>query len=344
MGTSITDVAERAGVSRATVSHTISGKRFVGPDVRDRVLAAMDELGYVPSRSARNLALGTTHVIGLLVPDIANGFFAELAKGVETTAIEAGYNVIIGNTGFDREREILYLEMIRSRAVDGILYAAGSAVDNSQLGKTVADIPLVLVDEELADSSAYSIISDNYDGGRQVAEHLLSLGHTNALILGAQPDLLSSARRVNGFADAWSAGGGDTVVDLGSFTYEGGYAGAARHLDLLLAGKFTAIFAANDLMALGAISYLRDRDIHVPEDVSVVGFDDSPLAQYTVPRLTTVRQDVWGLGARAATVLLKALQAKTPLGVNREVRDVQLIVGQTTSPPLFSDALRTSEN
>jgi DNA-binding LacI/PurR family transcriptional regulator len=333
LGTSITDVAKLAGVSRATVSHTISGHRFVGQDVRDRVLAAMDELGYVPSRSARNLALGTTQVIGLLVPDIANGFFAELAKGVETTAIEAGYNVIIGNTGFNREREILYLEMIRSRAVDGILYAAGSAVDNSQLAKTIADIPLVMVDEEPADSATYSIISDNYDGGRQVAEYLLSLGHVNALVLGAQADLLSSSRRVDGFTDAWNAGSGDVAVELGSFTFQGGHTAVSKHLDSLLAGNVTAIFAANDLMALGAISCLRNQGMRTPEDVSIVGFDDSPLAQYTFPRLTTVRQDVWGLGVRAATVLLDALRAKTPLGTNREVQDVQLIIGQTSGPP-----------
>ncbi|MHB1288546.1 LacI family DNA-binding transcriptional regulator [Georgenia sp.] len=336
MGVSIADVAARAGVSRTTVSHALSGKRLVGADVRRRVEDAMQELGYVPSRSARSLALGRTQVLGLLVPDITNGFFAELAKGVESTAIEAGYNVILGNTGFDRARELLYLEMIRSRAVDGVLYAAGAAIQSSEIARVLRDVPLVLVDEELDDSAAYAVVSDNVDGGRQAAKHLLDLGHRRALSLGASRDLLSSARRLDGFAHAWRAEGGERLeTGVASFTIDGGVAGVEPYVPLFQSGEFTAVFAANDLMAVGVIRRLREAGIRVPDQVSVVGFDDSPVARFIDPALTTVRQDVWGLGARAATVLIEALDTHEPLGRAREVRPVALVQrGTTARPPL----------
>jgi DNA-binding LacI/PurR family transcriptional regulator len=332
MGVSIADVAALAGVSRTTVSHAISGKRVVGADVRRRVEDAMRELGYVPSRSAQSLALGRTQIIGLLVPDIANGFFAELAKGVESTAIEAGYNVILGDTGFDRARELLYLEMIRSRAVDGVLYAAGAAIESSEISRVLQDAPLVLVDEELDDSAAYAVVSDNVDGGRQAAEHLFDLGHRRALILGASRDLLSSSRRLDGFADAWRAEGGERLeTGVGSFTLEGGIAGVEPYLPLLEAGELTAVFAANDLMAVGVIRRLRESGLLVPDQVSVIGFDDSPVARLIDPGLTTVRQDVWGLGARATTVLIEALDAHEPPGRAREVIPVALVKRGTTA-------------
>jgi DNA-binding LacI/PurR family transcriptional regulator len=329
---SISDVAALAGVSRATVSHTISGNRYVGPEKKAQVLAAMAELGYVPSRSARSLALGTTQLIGLLLPDISNGFFAVLAQGVETTAIERGYNVLIGNTGFDQARERFYLEMIRSRAVDGILYVAGAAFPNHELTAAVADIPLVFVDEELDDSAGYAIVSDNFDGGRQVAEKLLSLGHRRALVIAGPESLLSSTRRVDGFAAAWSAGGGAIEYDRDSFTFEGGYASAERNTRALQDGSLTAVFAVNDLMALGVIAWMRTHDLRAPNDISVVGFDDTPVAQYSAPRLTTVRQDIWGLGARSATVLIDSLISRKPLPVRREIQPVTFVEGETVWP------------
>lgn len=332
MAASISDVAALAGVSRATVSHTISGNRYVGPEKRAQVLAAMAELGYVPSRSARSLALGTTQLIGLLLPDISNGFFAVLAQGVETTAIERGYNVLIGNTGFDQTRERFYFEMIRSRAVDGILYVAGAAFPNQEFTAAVADIPLVFVDEELDDSAGYAIVSDNFDGGRQVGEKLLALGHRHALVIAGPESLLSSTHRVEGFAAAWSAGGGVIECDRDSFTFEGGYASAERNARALQDGSLTVVFAVNDLMALGVIAWMRAHNLRTPNDISVVGFDDSPLAQYSAPRLTTVHQDIWGLGARSATVLIDSLISQKPLPVRREIQPVTFVEGETVRP------------
>lgn len=331
---SISDVAQRAGVSSTTVSHSISGKRFVSPQVKIRVQEAMAALGYVPSRSARNLALGKTSIVGLLVPDVANGFFADLAKAVEHTAIEAGYNVILGNTGFDRGRELLYLEMIRSRAADGIIYAAGADTTTSDISHTVGDLPLVMVDEDVADATAPTVVSDNYDGGQQAAAHLIGLGHHDALVLAAAPGLLSSSRRVAGFVETWLQGGRRApVVSFGSFTHEAGARAIQEHRRLLVGGSVSAIFAVNDLAALGAMTEMRSLGLRIPTDISVVGFDDSAVTRYCDPALTTVRQDVWGLGERAASVLIEALSTGEPIKPGRQVLAVDLVVRGSTAAP-----------
>ena len=339
---SIADVAAHAGVSPTTVSHALSGKRKVSESVRVRVQQAMEELGYVPSRSAQNLAIGRTRVVGLIVPDIRNSFFAELAHGVEAAAIARGYNVILCTTGFDHAREVDYLAMIRSRAVDGLIYAAGSPPTNSQLGALLGDLPLVLVDEQVPGATAPSFVSDNLLGGRLAAEHLLALGHRRSVVLAAEGGLVSSLQRVSGFRDTWLAAGAEPPLVLtGSFTEEGGREAILPHLaalasvDALGPGAATAVFAVNDLMALGAMDELQSAGIDVPGRVSVVGFDDIAAGRYARPRLTTVRQDVDGLGRRAAEALVDALEGAAPAdpaaGQARHVLPVSLTVRQSTA-------------
>lgn len=333
---SIADVASRAGVSPTTVSHALSGKRKVSESVRDRVERAMQELGYVPSRTAQSLASGRTRIIGLIVPDISNEFFAELTRGVEMAAVDRGYNVILCTTGFDHAREVHYLTMIRSRAVDGLVYAAGSPPTNSELGDILGNLPLVLVDEEVPGSDAPSFVSDNVTGGRMLAEHLLSLGHRRAVVLAAEGDLVSSDQRVRGFREAWTAAGETAPpVYTGSFTAEGGRSAIAPHIAALLADDVTAVFAANDLMALGAIEELEQHGVAIPGDVSVVGFDDITAGRFARPRLTTVRQNVAELGARAIEALVSQLDddAYAPSApAERTVLPVTLTVRESSAP------------
>ncbi|MDT0265758.1 LacI family DNA-binding transcriptional regulator [Streptomyces sp. DSM 44915] len=334
---SIADVAARAGVSPTTVSHALSGKRKVSDRVRARVESAMQELGYVPSRSAQNLAIGRTRVVGLIVPDIRNSFFADLTHGVEAAAIRHGYNVILCTTGFDHAREVDYLAMIRSRAVDGLIYAAGAPPTNSQLGALLGDLPLVLVDEEVPGASAPSFVSDNLAGGRLAAEHLLGLGHRRALVIAADGGLVSSDLRVAGFRECWEASGAEPpLLASGAFTEEGGRAAIGRHPEVGAADGPTAVFAVNDLMALGAIGALQQAGVDVPGRVSVVGFDDIPAGRYAHPRLTTVRQDVDELGRRAALALIAALAdepAERTDQPDRHVLPVSLTVRQSTAAP-----------
>ncbi len=333
--TSIADVAARAGVSVTTVSHAISGKRKVSDLVRTRVEAAMRELNYVPSRSAQSLAIGRTNVVGFIVPDIRNSFFAELAHGVEAAASQAGYNVILCITGFDHEREVDHLAMIRSRAVDGLIYAAGSPPTDSQLGAILGDLPLVLVDEEVPGAAAPSFVSDNFDGGRMAAEHLAALGHRRCVIVAAEGQLVSSNQRVAGFREAWAAAHGDEPIEAtGSFTEEGGRAAMARALPALRERDATAVFAVNDLMAFGVMDELIAAGFAVPGDVSVMGFDDIPAGRHAAPQLTTVRQDVDQLGRQAVLALIALLgEGRSPAeqAAGRHVLPVSLIVRQSTA-------------
>ncbi|WP_100444684.1 LacI family DNA-binding transcriptional regulator [Glycomyces xiaoerkulensis] len=331
---SIADVATLAGVSPTTVSHALSGKRKVSADVRERVFAAVEELGYHPGRSAQSLASGRTRILGLIVPDIGNGYFAELAQGVEQTATVGGYNVLLCTTGFDHEREKQAFEMIRSRAVDGVVYAAGSPPSNSELARLLGDLPLVLVDEEVPGTDATAFISDNYEGGRNAAEHLLGLGHREVLVLQANADLISSRERVRGFTEAWAAAGApEPRLASGGFTHEGGRAAIEPFVEAFANGDLSGVFAANDLMALGAIDRLNSAEVETPRDVSVVGFDDIVPARYVRPRLTTIRQDVAGLGGSAVQALVAALDQDIRLDGRRHVYPVELIVRDSTAAP-----------
>jgi DNA-binding LacI/PurR family transcriptional regulator len=326
MPVSIADVAQCAGVSRTTVSHVLSGNRPVSEEVADRVRAAMTELGYVPSRTARNLARGSTQTIGLLIPDISNSFFADLAKGVEAACIESGFNVLLCNTGWNREREVFYLETLRSRAVDGVLYASGATPAASTLAELLAGLPVVAVDEALPGLAVTSVSSDNRQGGRTAAEHLLSLGHRNAAVIGVNRELASSAERLDGFQRHWkTATGHRALVIEGSFDEDSGARAATDLVPAIRAGDITALFATNDLNALGAMTVLRNAKVAVPSDCSVVGFDDFIAARHAFPPLTTVRQDATQMGTRAAQALLNQLsgeeaQAHTVLPVELVVR------------------------
>ncbi|MCG2623024.1 LacI family transcriptional regulator [Arthrobacter sp. I2-34] len=327
---SIADVASLAGVSPTTVSHAISGKRKVSDKVRRRVEAAMAELGYLPHRAAQNLALGTTRIIALLVPDIGNEFFAVLAKGAEEIASSRGYNILLCNTGFNHEREVLYLEMLRGRAVDGVIYAAGAEMTGRELTRLLGAIPLVHVDEEIEDSQTVAVVSDNTAGGRLVADHLLAHGHRRALILAGEAHLISSTQRVEGFLSVWNRAGGSAEISRGTMTIEGGTAAFRQHSRDILDKDMTAVFAINDLMAHAAIQELRSLGLRVPEDVSVVGFDDISLAARSHPSITSVRQDITGLGAAAVEVLLDSLEHKSAMEPHREVLPVTLVMRESS--------------
>lgn len=328
---SISDVARRAGVSPTTVSHTLSGKRKVSEQVRNRVYESMRELNFVPTRAAQNLALGRTSVIALVVPDIAIEYFAELAKVIEGEVFDQGYNLMLATTGFDAEREGRYLEMVASRAVDGIIFASGAALGaRTRDALTAGGLPLVLVDEEISGVELPTVVSDNEAGGRLAAEHLAGLGHRSVLEIEGERAAVTSRLRREGFRAAW--GTDRTIVTAtGDYTVESGRAAVLEHLDQLLDGTFTAVFAHNDLMALGVIDGLRSHGVRVPQDVSVIGFDDASPARLSYPTLTTIRQDVRQLGGLAATRLLAALASGEPLPTERTLLPVQLIVRDSTS-------------
>ncbi|MGM7669154.1 LacI family DNA-binding transcriptional regulator [Microbacterium sp. A93] len=326
---SIADVAREAGVSPTTVSHVLSGHRRVSAPRARAVREAMEKLQYTPSRAARTLATGSTKMLALVVPDISNSFFAELAKGAESAAQASGYNVLLANTDFDHEKERAYLEVIASKAVDGVIYAAGLPPTARELRSVLGALPTILVDEEVADTGFDAVVSENDIGGKLIAEHLLALGHRRCLIIDAPDAPTSNALRVKGFLSAWEAAGGLAWLEHGDFTLESGVEALLRANELMERERITSVFATNDLMALGALSALSSRGVHVPSDVSLVGFDDVFAAKLVAPNLTTVKQDVAELGRMSVELLLKRL-AGLDDARHRLTVPVELVTRQST--------------
>jgi LacI family transcriptional regulator len=330
----INDVAKRAGVSITTVSHVQSGNRPVSPSTARRVAQAMLDLRYTPNRAARTLALGSPQALALLVPDITNTFFAELAKGAEDAADSHGYGLLLGNASFDRRRELHYLDSLRSRAVDGLIYVAGAPPDHDYLAQLARQFPMAIVDEEIDDVSALMVLSDNYNGGAQVADCLIDLGHRSIAMIAGPARLPTSVQRSAGFLDRVKTrqiGAGSTVrIMPGSYDQESGYQAVAT---MLRAKAFeqTAIFALNDLMAVGAIRALHDAGLEVPRDVSVVGYDDTSLGANITPTLTSVYQPAYRLGATAAEQLLRWIISKEQPDPMKTVLEVKLVQRASTA-------------
>jgi len=326
------DVAERAGVSVSTVSHVINGTRPVSDELRQRVLAAMDEMGYQPNRLARSLRRGETHTIGMVVPDSANPFFAEVARGIEDTSFEHGYSLILCNSDGDLEKELFYTNVLTEKQVDGILFVAAGVSTEHICALQERRIPVVVVDREIPDVSVDEVLTDNARGGWLATRHLLELGHRRFGCITGPSNLTPSAERVTGYRQALEEGGvpvDEVLIVKGDFQYESGYR-AARQL-LAMDDPPTAIFACNDLMAVGAISAAVELGRKVPSDLSVVGFDDVPLASFTNPPLTTVVQLKYEMGVIATAMLLERM-CDCDMPPCRRMLDTTLVIRQSTAP------------
>lgn len=324
------EIARRAGVSQTTVSHVLSGKRPVNPATAERVRAIIERAGYVPTSAARTLQTGRSMLIGLVVPEITHSFFARVAKGVEEIAREYDYGVIFFSSGqSDPTRGRRYLGLLRNHSIDGLVYVGSdTAVDRDELRGLAGRHPLVFADEEQPDiPSVPTVTSDNFDGGRLAARHLHELGHRKVVVLAGPVPLQSTSERVRGFAEFYP----NALVLHGSFDQ----ASAARIVDSLLGNgvAFTGVLAGNDDIAIGAVRRLEESGLRVPDDVSVVGFDDVELAGGMRPALTTVRQPAQEMGRRAAELLLRALVDDVPIGDGVTVLPVELMVRDSTAPP-----------
>ncbi|WP_191621737.1 LacI family DNA-binding transcriptional regulator [Microbacterium caowuchunii] len=322
----IRDVAKVAQVSVTTVSHALSGKRPVSPETAERIRAAIEHLGYVPHSGARSLQRGRADMIGLVVPDVSDPFFGALAVSVERSADAFDLGVVLSSSIRPAERDARYLNLLRSRSIDGLIYVAGEARVDERLVQLAGRHPIVLADESVGDLDAIPLVAaDHFQGGRLVAEHLRDLGHTRVAVLTGPIGLWSADERVSGFRAVFP----DAVVVPGDFTEE-----VAYHRTSKLLGSTeppTAIFASNDVSAFGVIDAAHDRGLQVPDDLSVVGFDDIPLSRRLSPPLTTVRQPVEEIG-RIAVETLTALIAGDETGSPARSA-VELIIRDTTRPP-----------
>jgi LacI family transcriptional regulator len=346
----IGDVAERAGVSTATVSRVLSGANPARPETRARVMAAVEALDYRPSGVARSLKLRTTRTMGLLITDILNPYFPELVRAVEDAARAIGYSVLLCNGDEDAEREAAYLELLAERRVDGILIAASRMTSRHARWLERSAIPIVVMNSGAPDPGIPSVRSDNVHGGRLAVEHLLALGHRSlGYLAGPQADD-AQQERLAGVRAGLAAGGLDPdTLSLGQG--DGHVAGGARAATEILASDagLTGIVCYNDLSAIGAIRAVRAAGRRVPADVSIVGFDDIDQAEYVDPPLTTIRQRTAEMGrwavASLAARLARPLAATTGSGtdsgdgprplvapVGELLLPVDLIVRKSTGP------------
>ena len=305
----IVDVARRAGVSPTTVSHVINQTRYVSPPVAERVRQAMTDLRYQPHGVARSLRRRRTHSLGMVVPDAANPFFAEVARGVETSAFALGYTVILCNSDGDLLKEQAYLDVLMEKRVDGIVFvAAGESHEHIQT-LVEREIQVVVTDREMAGLEVDRVLVDNFDGGRQAAAHLIYHGHRRIACITGPHDLTPSAERYRGYCRALDDAGirhDPGLIVHGDFHTDSGYLAVAELLEL--PDRPTAIFACNDLLAIGVMAAVQEAGLRIPRNMAVVGFDDIALASYSIPRLTTVAQPSQKMGELAAQLLIARIE------------------------------------
>jgi LacI family transcriptional regulator len=331
--TTIRDVAERAGVSTTTVSHVLNQTRKVDEATAARVRGAIQELRYRPNALARSMRRGRTHTVGIILPDIANPFFGDLARWLEDALFETGYSAIMCNSDGNSQKEARYLDVLLSKKVDGLLLI-GASQPSEQL-RHLLDIgpPLVVIDRELDDLPVSQVLVANREGGLLAGRHLLELGHRIVGVIAGPGEVGTSAKRLEGFRSAFAEAGVAIParrVTRGDFRAGGGR--AAMEALLARPSRPTAVFAENDLMALGAVAAVHGAGLEVPDDVSVVGFDGIDVGAAVAPPLTTVVQSTAAIARTAVELLLAQLADGGALPRSTEL-PVTLAVRGSTGPP-----------
>ena len=327
------DVAKKAGVSVATVSRVLNGSPLVTESARRKVMRAVKELNYQPNRAAQRLRAGNSHVIGLIISDIQNPFFTSVVRGIEDVAYQHGYSLILCNSDEDPEKEKLYVNVMRSEEVAGVILASASE-ENPQVDDLIEfNIPVVALDRQIDDRQIDSVLAKNIDGARAAVKHLIELGHHCIGYIGLPLTRTPGKERYEGYQRALSEhtlSVSQDFVRIADAKQHGGY---LNTLDLLTQQPcVTALFVANNLMTLGALDAIRERGLKIPDDISIIGFDDMPWANLLQPPLTAIAQPTYELGRRAAELLLGRLKDHEK-PVTHEHLETRLIVRGSTSQP-----------
>jgi LacI family transcriptional regulator len=326
-------VARRAGVSVSTVSHVLNGTRFVSDELRERVVAAMQELEFEPNAAARMLSLKRSNTIGLIVSDIRNPFFASVARGVEDVAQERGYTVVLCNSDETLVKEAACLKALQNRQVDGLLLASAGAADEYVARLVHAGYPIVLVDRDLPGLTVSAALLDNEGAAYSAVRHLIERGHQRIGMISGRDSITTTTERIAGYERALRESEIEpdaSLVISGHSTSEGGT--AATHALLDLDPPPTAIFSGNNLMSIGALHAISSRRLAVPDDIAVVGFDDFPFPWSDAfrPHLTTIAQPTYELGRQAADMLVNALQRSDGHDVHRVVLEGKLVIRESS--------------
>ena len=304
------DVAAAARVHPATASRALNPETrlLVSEDTARRVTAAAAKLGYRPNPVARSLRTRRSHTVGVLIPDLNNPLFPPIVRGLEDKLAAAGYVALIGNTDADAGRERVIFEQMRARHVDGFVLATATLHDRLLAEAAAAELPVVLMNRLSQDYSFPSVSVDNEQGARMAVTHLAKLGHTRIAHIAGPQEASTGTARLRGFRDGMTSNG--LEVDEGLIVYATRYTvddGARCCRELLDRGGFTALAAANDMLAIGCYAALDEKALRCPDDISIIGFNDMPFIDRLRPPLTTVRFPHYQLGTEAAQLLLERI-------------------------------------
>lgn len=334
MLTTIYDIAKKANVSAMTVSRVINNTGKISESTRKRVREVMEELSYVPNSTARSLVLQKTMLLSLLITDITNPFYTTLARGAEDAAKKFGYKLLFGNSDEDYAKEKDYVDMILTTRVDGVLFAPagdGSFEHLQQLQKH--RIPFVTLDREVPGIESDIVLGDSKEGARKLVEYLIGIGHRRIAIVGGSPDVSTARLRYQGYAEALKLN--DVPLDE-ALVFHHGYRDfhddAALDRLLGLPQRPTAVFAANNFLAVGLIEALRLRGLRVPDDLSVVCFDDLGLASALDPFLTVAAQPAYQFGYMGMQLLIERIENGSGAERRKIIFPSELIVRNSAKP------------
>ena len=331
-------MARHAGVSTATVTRVLNGSGPVAHETRERVLHAVEELHYVPNAVARHFFQKRTRLLGLIIPDITNSYFAQLSRGVEDRAAAAAHHVIIGSSDLTVEREQSYVSVFLSRVVDGVIVTP-SGRGGSDLARFLElGIPMVYADRAQPGVPAPIVKVDNIRAAREGVEHLLDLGHDRIAIITGPLEFGTAAERLDGFLAAYRSRGLEPIGDLTRHGYMRASGGYAAMTDLFeLDDPPTAVMCFNSLVALGAIEAAVERGRHLPDDLSLITFDDIDAFRAMNPPITVIAQPAYEIGVAAADLLLRQLGEMPDEQIPSEViLPTRLIVRGSTAAPRLS--------
>ena len=331
---SIKEVARRAGVSLGTVSNVLNRPDMVAPTTRQRVLEAISELGYVRNDSARQLRAGRSRTVAIVVLDVANPFFTDVVRGAEAAVEESGAMVVVCNSGQDPARELRHLDMLEQQRVQGVLITPVDDGPNSRLEQLISrGTPVVLVDRGSGRRNRCSVAVDDVLGGRLAGGHLVEQGHSKIAFVGGPLSIRQVADRKQGLHTALDGHGDLTTLTTPNLTVAAGRNAADGIADMTAAHRPTAVFCANDLLALGVLQQLTLRGLHIPDDIAIIGYDDIEFAAAaaTVP-LSSIRQPREQLGRTAAQLLIEEINDGERHQHRHVLFEPDLVVRASTSP------------
>jgi LacI family transcriptional regulator len=327
----IKDVARRVGVSTATVSHVINNTRYVSEGLRKKILEAIDELHYHPNAVARSLVKKKTHTIGIIISDILNPFYTAIVRGIEDVTYQSGYNVMLCNSDEDPEKEVLYIQILLERRIDGLVISSAFRGVVHPLLSKLKMVPLVTIVRKVRGLASDSVFGDNLEGVYQAIRHLIQLGHRRIAIISGPQGLSSGEERFLGYQKALGDRGitaDANFIKFGDFKRESGYTLTKEVLQQKEVP--TALFVANNQMTIGALNAINELKIRVPKDLSLVSFDDMEWYSFLSPPLTTVEQSPYLMGKTAGETLLQRINKKRK-SIKKIIIPSRLIVRESTA-------------